>query len=68
MKDAIAAIAYRDLLKFLRDPLRVVSTLIFPIIFVGILGGSFEANMGAEFGYNFLVFTFTGVFAQTLFQ
>ncbi len=64
----ILAIAYRDLLKFLRDPLRVVSTLIFPVIFVGILGGSFEANLGTEFGYNFLVFTFTGVFAQTLFQ
>jgi ABC-2 type transport system permease protein len=64
----IAAIAYRDLLKFLRDPLRIISTLIFPVIFVGILGGSFEANLGTEFGYNFLVFTFTGVFAQTLFQ
>jgi ABC-2 type transport system permease protein len=35
---------------------------------VGILGGSFEANLGTDFGYNFLVFTFTGVFAQTLFQ
>lgn len=65
---AILAIAYRDLLKFLRDPLRLVSTLIFPVIFIGILGGSFEANLGADFGYNYLVFTFTGVLAQTLFQ
>jgi ABC-2 type transport system permease protein len=65
---AILAIAYRDLLKFLRDPLRLVSTLIFPVIFIGILGGSFEANLGNDFGYNYLVFTFTGVLAQTLFQ
>jgi ABC-2 type transport system permease protein len=65
---ATLAIAYRDLLKFLRDPLRLVSTLIFPVIFIGILGGSFQANLGADFGYNFLVFTFTGVLAQTLFQ
>ena len=65
---AILAIAYRDLLKFLRDPLRLVSTLIFPVIFIGILGGSFEANLGTDFGYNYLVFTFTGVLAQTLFQ
>jgi len=64
----IIAIAYRDFLKFLRDPLRIVSTLIFPIIFIGILGGSFQANLGEDFGYNFLVFTFTGVLAQTLFQ
>lgn len=64
----ILAIAYRDLLKFLRDPWRIVSTLVFPGIFIGILGGSFRANLGANIGYDFLVFTFTGVFAQTLFQ
>lgn len=65
---AILAIAYRDLLKFLRDPLRLVSTLIFPVIFIGILGGSFETNLGTDFGYNYLVFIFTGILAQTLFQ
>jgi ABC-2 type transport system permease protein len=63
---AILAIAYRDLLKFLRDPLRVVSTLIFPVIFVGIMGGSFQSNL--DVGYNYLIFIFTGVLAQTLFQ
>ncbi len=66
--NAILAISYRDLMKFLRDPLRMVSTLIFPVIFIGILGGSFQSNLGAQFGYDFLTFTFTGVFAQTLFQ
>lgn len=65
---AILAIAHRDLLKFLRDPLRVISTLILPVIFIGILGSSFEPNLGANFGYNYLVFIFTGVLAQTLFQ
>src|SRR6185503_176717 len=64
----ILAIAYRDLLKFLRDPVRIVSTLIFPAIFIAILGGSFQANLGEDAGYNFLIFTFTGIFAQTLFQ
>lgn len=66
--NAIIAISYRDLIKFLRDPLRIVSTLIFPVVFIGILGGSFESNLGESLGYNFLTFTFTGVFAQTLFQ
>ncbi len=64
--NAILAIAYRDLLKFLRDPLRIISALIFPVIFVGIMGGSFQSNLDA--GYNYLVFIFTGVLAQTLFQ
>jgi len=64
--NAILAIAYRDLLKFLRDPLRIISALIFPVIFVGIMGGSFQSNLDA--GYNYLIFIFTGVLAQTLFQ
>lgn len=65
---AIAAIGYRDLLKLLRDPPRLLSTFVFPLVFIGILGGSLQANIGAQAGYNFLVFTFTGVLAQTLFQ
>lgn len=66
--NAIIAIAYRDFLKFLRDPARVASTVIFPLVFIGVLGGSLQANIGANAGYNFLIFTFTGVLAQTVFQ
>jgi ABC-2 type transport system permease protein len=66
--NAILAIAHRDLLKFLRDRLRIFSTFIFPVVFIGILGGSFEASFGEQIGYNLLTFTFTGVLAQTLFQ
>ncbi len=66
--NAIMVLAYRDLLKFARDPARMVGTLIFPVIFVGILGGSLQANLGADAGYNFLTFTFTGILAQTLWQ
>ncbi|HMR65935.1 MAG TPA: ABC transporter permease, partial [Anaerolineae bacterium] len=56
------------LLKFLRDPVRMISTFVFPLIFIGVLGGSFEASLGDVVGYSFLTFTFTGVLAQTLFQ
>ena len=66
--NGITVIAYRDLLKFLRDPLRLVSTFIFPLILIGVLGGSFQANFSEQVGYSFLAFTFTGVLAQTLFQ
>ena len=65
---AILTIAYRDLLKFVRDPARIAATLIFPVIFVAILGGSLQKNLAQGAGYNFLAFTFTGVYAQTLFQ
>lgn len=66
--NAILAIAYRDYLKFLRDKARIIATFIFPIVFIAILGGSLQANLGESAGYNFLLFTFTGVIGQTLFQ
>jgi ABC-2 type transport system permease protein len=65
---AVLAISYRDLLKFLRDPARMVSTFVFPLIFIGALGGSLQATFGRSANFNLLEFTFTGVFAQTLFQ
>jgi ABC-2 type transport system permease protein len=60
---AVATIAYRDFVKFLRDPARIVSTFAFPLIFVVVLGGSLQDNLGEAAGYDFLVFTFTGVCA-----
>src|SRR5260370_38246074 len=46
----------------------MVSTFVFPLIFIGALGGSLQASFGRSSAFNLLVFTFTGVFAQTLFQ
>lgn len=66
--NAILTIAYRDLVKLLRDRSRLVSSLIFPFIFIGILGGSLQAGLGSNVGINLLTFTFTGVLAQTLFM
>lgn len=66
--NAVLTLAYRDVMKFLRDRTRIIATFIFPIIFIGVLGGSLQANLGKELGYNFLLFTFIGVIGQTLFQ
>jgi ABC-2 type transport system permease protein len=65
---AIAAIGYRDLLKFLRDRTRLVSSLVFPAVFIAILGGSLQGGFGGSVGFSFIALTFTGIFAQTLFQ
>ena len=59
--DIVLTIAYRDFLKFLRDRVRIVSSLVFPLILVAVLGSSLQDNLGPDLGYNFLVFTFTGV-------
>lgn len=70
MKDfnAIFTIAFRDITKLFRDKTRILASLIFPIIFIGVLGTSLQQNLGENLGYNFLTFIFIGVLAQTLFQ
>lgn len=65
---AILTIALRDFTKLLRDRVRLIVSFIFPIIFIGALGTSLQSNLGRFISFNFLTFTFTGVFAQTLFQ
>lgn len=65
---AILTIAYRDVLKFSRDPARLVATLVLPLLFVGLFGEGLQATLGPNLGYNYLTFVFLGVFAQTLFQ
>lgn len=66
--NAIVMIAYRDVLKFARDPSRLLATLILPILFVGLFGEGLQATLGPSLGYNYLTFIFLGFFAQTLFQ
>jgi len=65
---SISAIAFRDFLKFLRDRERIVFSLLFPLVFITILGGSLNASFEKDAGYNLLTFIFIGVLAQTLFQ
>lgn len=66
--NAILTIALRDFTKLLRDKFRLAVSFIFPIIFIGALGTSLQSNIGQFIAFNYLTFTFTGVFAQTLFQ
>ncbi len=65
---AIVTLAYRDLMKLLRDPARLISTLMFPLLFIVILGGSLQGSFGPRSGFDYITYVFTGVFAQTLFQ
>ena len=66
--NAILTIAFRDIIKLFRDRSRIVASLIFPVIFIGVLGTSLQQNLGSNLSYNFLTFVFIGVLAQTLFQ
>src|SRR5512140_2666301 len=65
---SVVTLAYRDLMKLLRDPARLISTLMFPLLFIVILGGSLQSSFGPRSSFDYLAFIFTGVFAQTMFQ
>jgi ABC-2 type transport system permease protein len=66
--NAVITIAYRDVLKFLRDRGRLIAMFIFPAIFIVVLGKSLQTGVGMNLPFDLLTFTFTGVLAQTLFQ
>src|SRR4030088_244256 len=66
--NAIAAIAARDMVKFIRDPGRLVAAVVFPFAMIFLLGGTLQLNLGKSVGFNFIAFTFTGFLGMTLFQ
>lgn len=68
MTSALLTIAYRDFIKLLRDKPRIASSLIFPVLFIGVLGASMQASVSDDLGFDFITFVFTGVLGQTLFQ
>jgi ABC-2 type transport system permease protein len=66
--NATIAIAWREVLSAIRNPVSVVFTVIIPVIFMGILGGSISQNMGSALPYAYLPFMLIGMIANTLYQ
>jgi ABC-2 type transport system permease protein len=64
----VLAIAHRDVVKFLRDRPRLITTFIFPVLIIGVLGSSAQSNLGRSLPFDLKVFTFVGVLGLTLFQ
>lgn len=65
---AIGALAARDVLKFLRDRTRLISSFFFPFLVLFLLGPTAELNLGQTAGFNYVSFTFSGVLGLTVFQ
>lgn len=61
-------IAYRDFTKLLRDKFRMAGSLVFPLIFVGVLGGGLNASLAGKLPFAYMPFVFVGIFAQIMFQ
>ena len=66
--NATFAIAWREILSAIRNPVSIVVTVIIPVIFMGILGGSISQNLGTGLQYAYLPFMLIGMIANTLYQ
>src|SRR5690348_4164035 len=65
----ILALAQRDLMKFLRDRPRIVFSLVFPVVFLGVFGLTLNSGLGkANLGFNYIDYVFSGILLQTVFQ
>jgi ABC-2 type transport system permease protein len=66
--NAMFAIAWREVLRAVKSPVSIAFTVIFPVIFMGILGGSISQNLGTSLPYAYLPFMLIGMIANTLYQ
>jgi ABC-2 type transport system permease protein len=65
---AVLVIAHRDLIKLLRDRLRIVADFALPLILVVLLGPTLQAGFGRPGSFDITTFVFTGVIAQSVWQ
>ncbi len=65
---ALLAIAQRDVIKLLRDRLRLAVNLAFPVLLIAGLGGLLQATVGKVTGLSTITLSFTGVLPAALFQ
>jgi hypothetical protein len=63
--NAVFAIAWREILRAIKSPLSLSFTVIFPILFIGVLGGSISQNLGNALPFAYLPFMLIGMIANT---
>ncbi len=66
--NSVLIIAHRDIRKFLANKFRILSSLLFSLILIGVFGAGINSNLGDKLNIDLLSFTFLGVLAQSLFQ
>ena len=62
------AIAWREVLRAIKSPVSLAFTVVFPILFIGVLGGSISANLSGALPYAYLPFMLIGMIANSMYQ
>jgi len=66
--NAVFAIAWREILRAVKSPLSIAFTILFPILFIGIMGGSISQGFGGALPYAYLPFMLIGMIANGMYQ
>ncbi|MDD7795418.1 ABC transporter permease [Clostridium sp. 'White wine YQ'] len=65
--NALVTIAARELMRLLKSPGSIIANMVFPMIFLGFMGGSLSQNLAGNVGYNFLQFVMIGMIVFNLY-
>ena len=66
--NAVFAIAWREILRAIKSPVSIAFTILFPVIFIGIMGGSISQGFGNALPYAYLPFMLIGMIANGMYQ
>jgi ABC-2 type transport system permease protein len=67
--NAILAVAARDVTNAIKDwKTTLIMSFAYPLLFLGLLGGSIGQSFGGGLGYNYMQFALLGMLVTTLFQ
>jgi ABC-2 type transport system permease protein len=66
--NATFAIAWREILRAVKAPSSLAVSVLFPVLFIGVLGGSIGQNLGGALPYSYLPFMLIGMIANSMYQ
>lgn len=65
--NAVTVIAAREVVRFFRNwKISLIFSFMFPVLFLGVLGGTIAQNLSGSLGYNYLQFALLGMIVSTL--
>src|SRR5688572_10790234 len=66
--NAVIAIAARDVINYVRVPSNLFLSFLWPLIFIGLLGGSLTQNLGGGTNFDLSQFILYGIVVMMLYQ
>lgn len=66
--NALFTLTVREVMRLVKSPGAIIANIIFPVIFLGLMGGSMSQNLAGNVGYDFLQFIMVGMIVFNMFM